>query len=191
MLDRSGAVKVVGETGSGQEALALTQTLEPDVLLLDVEMPGMSGYEVARHLNEADAPVQVLALSGYNEKHHILGMFASGAVGYLTKDEAPEQLVTAITEVASGQKGWISPRIAEKLGVPVRSQGRNTVPALTRLELEILQCIKDERSDAEIRAALHIDQTVLLENIQSIVAKLGIHSRFEIVLRALQEGLLP
>ena len=190
MLSRSPIVEVVGEAGNGSEALELVQHLNPDVMLLDVEMPGMNGYEVARRVVEFENPVQVLALSGYDEKRYILGMFSSGAVGYITKDEAPDQLLQAVEEVASGYKGWISPRIAEKLGVPARPKGRDTFPTLSQKEISVLKMMTRGKTNREIMKGLGMDQETIKDCVQSIIWKLGVKTRLEAVLRGMQEGLI-
>jgi DNA-binding NarL/FixJ family response regulator len=190
MLSRSPKIEIVGEAGSGMEALTLVKDLDPDVMLLDVEMPGMNGYEVARRVVDREEDVRVLALSGYDDKRYILGMFSSGAVGYITKDEAPTQLLKAVEEVASGYRGWVSPRLAEKLGVPFRPKGRDTIPALSHKEMQILKKLTQGKSDQDILNKLNIDKTTLQNSIQAILWKLGVSSRLEAVLRAMQEDLL-
>jgi len=188
MLKRSPRVEIVGEAGSGKEALELVKKATPDIVLLDVQMPGMNGYEVARRLAESGSSAQVLALSGYNERQYVLGMFASGAVGYITKDEAPQQLIRAVQEVADGYRGWISSKVAEMLGVPARPVGRDTFPVLTKMEIKILKYIAGGKTDTEIGKELKLEYSDVLKNIQSIVSKLGVNSRMEAVLRAIQEG---
>ena len=190
ILTKASGVEVVGETGDGKEALKLNDILEPDIMLLDVEMPGMKGYEVARQLMESGSSTTILALSGYDEKQYILGMFASGAVGYLTKDEAPDQLLTAISDVAAGRRGWLSPRSARMLGVPEKPTGQNTIPALTPLEKQILKRVKEGKTDQEISLDLSVELPVLSENIQSVIKKLGVKSRLEALVRAMQEDLV-
>lgn len=190
MLNHSPAVEVVGEAGNGEEALQLAQELEPDVLLLDVEMPGMNGYEVARRITNSGQTSRVLALSGHNEKRNILGMFASGAVGYITKDEAPEQLLTAIVEVAAGKRGWISQNVAKIIGVPAQSVGRNTIPALSSKEKAVLNLIIAGKSDAEILRLMEMDPPDLKSMIEAINMKLGAKSRLEAIVRAMQEDIL-
>jgi DNA-binding NarL/FixJ family response regulator len=190
VLNRNPKMEVVGEASGGKEALNLTKQLNPDVLLLDVEMPDMNGYEVARLLTKGGTHTRVLAVSGYDEKRYILGMFANGAVGYLTKDEAPDQLLTAVKEIAAGRKGWISPKVAKKLGVPDRGIGRDTIPVLSPLELAILKCLGEGKTDSEILKNLDIDLDRLTKNVQSILAKLRVSSRWEAVLRAMQEDLI-
>lgn len=191
ILNRNPQFEVVGEAGGGIEALDLTKRLNPDLLLLDVELPDINGFEVARRLKKEGSSVRVLAVSGYDEKRTILGMFASGAVGYLTKEEAPEQLLTAIEDIASGQKGWISPKVAQKLGVPDKFIRQHILPpVLTKLELAVLECLAEGKSDSEMAAILDIEANVLSKTIQSLLTKLGGKSRWEAVLRAMQENLI-
>ncbi len=104
LLKKASDIQVVGEASNGVEALRLANELAPDVLLLDMEMPGMSGVEVARQLRAAGSPVHILALSAYDDRHYILGMLASGAAGYLLKDEAPEIIVAAVRRVLREQQ---------------------------------------------------------------------------------------
>ena len=190
LLDRSPRVKVVGEAGDGIEALYLAKNLKPDVLLLDVEMPGMKGVEVAKRLLESAPSVQVLAISGYTEKRYILGMFASGAAGYLTKDEAPKHLIKAIQEIAAGRRGWISPKVLEKLNIPPPRALSDARPTLTNIEMQILRSIAAGRVDPEIEMEMHLESSVVADHIQSIVNKLGVNTRLEAVLRAKQEDLI-
>lgn len=190
LLNRNPRMEVVGEAKGGEEALDMAKRLNPDVLLLDVDMPDMNGYEVAKRMTKAGSHTRILAVSGYDEKRYILGMFANGAVGYLTKDEAPEQLITAIKDIASGRKGWISPKVAEKLGVPDRPIGQQTIPVMTKQEIAILNCLGEGKTDLEIMANLGIDTNTLKGNIHSLLTKLRVKSRLEAVLRAMQENLI-
>lgn len=190
MLNRSPEVEIVGEAGNGREALELLKDLDPDILLLDVEMPGMKGYEVARRLRDSGSSARVLALSGYNEKRYILSMLANGAVGYLTKDDAAQYLLSAVQEVAAGSRGWISPNVAEMLGLPAHPTGRDTIPALTRMEMGILGLLSEGKTDLEIGLELNLEPAALGETIQSIWRKLGVKTSLGAVLRAIQEGIL-
>jgi DNA-binding NarL/FixJ family response regulator len=190
ILTQSPQVVIVGETGDGKEALQLHDVLDPDIMILDVEMPGMKGYEVARQLKESGSETPILALSGYNEKHYILGMFASGAVGYLTKDEAPDQLLSAVNEVVAGRKGWLSPNAARMLGFSPRPVETDSIQSLTSLEKQILLSVRDAKTDSTIAMELDVELAVILTSIQSLMQKLGVKSRQEAVLRAMQEDLL-
>jgi DNA-binding NarL/FixJ family response regulator len=96
-------ILVVGEAADGAQALEMAESLLPDVLLLDVEMPVVDGLQVASQLRQMQLPVRILALSAYNDQQYILGMLANGVRGYLTKDEVPFKLLVAIRSVAAGE----------------------------------------------------------------------------------------
>lgn len=115
ILERAPDIAVVGEASDGFQALRLVEDLMPDVLLLDMEMPGLKGVEVAQRLKAVGSPVRILALSSYDDKQYILGLLATGALGYLVKEEAPEKIVAAVRGVARGERGWISQRIAAQI----------------------------------------------------------------------------
>ncbi len=101
LLDGAPDVKVVGEAADGVQALKMVETLAPDVLVLDVEMPEMDGLEVAARLHEAHSPVHILALSAYKDKQYIQGMLENGVKEYITKDEAPPKLLNTLRQVAA------------------------------------------------------------------------------------------
>lgn len=115
LLARLPDVRVVGEASDGREALDLVHQLEPDVLLLDMEMPGLDGIETARALQSEGSNVKILALSVHDDPEYIQGVLQMGAVGYLTKDEAVEQLGSAIQSVSRGERGILSSRAANRL----------------------------------------------------------------------------
>jgi DNA-binding NarL/FixJ family response regulator len=104
-------IQVVGEAVNGAQALELAQTLQPDILLLDVEMPIMNGLEVASRLHASSLRVQILALSAYDDPQYVQGMLENGASGYLIKDDVPSKLVPALRSVAAGEKRWLSKRL--------------------------------------------------------------------------------
>ncbi len=112
ILMRSSEICVVGEASDGAEAIKLVNEHNPDVLILDMEMPVMDGVEVARRLQANNSPVRILVLSAYDDRQYILEMLKMGASGYLIKDEAPEVIVDAVQGIAHGEKGWISRKAA-------------------------------------------------------------------------------
>jgi DNA-binding NarL/FixJ family response regulator len=115
LLSRASDIEVVGEADNGVQALHLVQELAPDVLVLDMEMPGLKGPDVARQLKAEASPVRILALSAYEDREFVLRMLDSGAAGYLLKSDAPTMLIDALRSVSHGETGWISPRVAAKM----------------------------------------------------------------------------
>jgi DNA-binding NarL/FixJ family response regulator len=114
-LNKADDIEVVGEAQDGIEALQLVENKHPDLLLLDVEMPRLSGIEVARLLKKKGNKPRILVLSAYDEQEYIQQMLANGASGYLIKDEAPERILEAIRGVALGEVGWVSPQVRARL----------------------------------------------------------------------------
>ena len=115
LLNKAPDIQVVGEVGNGLEAIRLIDHIHPDVLLLDIEMPVLNGIEVAGQLRKNNNDIPILVLSAYTNLEYIRSMLDNGVSGYLVKDEAPEQIVAAVREVAGGQTGWVSPQVKAKL----------------------------------------------------------------------------
>lgn len=108
-------IKIVGEGADGVEAIQLANSLSPDIMLLDVEMPVMRGEEVAKRLRVSKPDIKILAVSSYNDRSYIQGMLESGAIGYITKDEAPNLLREAIVSIFQGGEIWISPTVSKRM----------------------------------------------------------------------------
>lgn len=115
LLHKDPHIDVVCEASDGIAAIQCVEEHTPDVLILDMEMPGLNGVQVAQKLSEAGGPTRILALSAYDDAQFILGMLEQGASGYLTKDEAPEQIVKAVRRVAEGEQGVFSPRARARI----------------------------------------------------------------------------
>jgi len=138
---------VVGEGGSGSEAIEQVAVKNPDILLLDMELPDQRGDIVMRRIHEMQPDVKVLALSSYNDRDYILGMMKHGAAGYITKDEAPTMLIEAIRNIINQGKSWFSPQAVKNSSLtPLEQQ------ALTKNEVQILQQLMRDRSVEEIAA---------------------------------------
>ena len=188
LIETDDLIKVVGEAGSGREALDMVAELQPDVVLLDMEMPDLSGVEVARRLQESRSGVRVLALSAYDDPQYIRGLLSSGAAGYLTKDEAPEFILEAINGVWRGQDGWLSRRVAARMSVWTRDDSEHH--GLTNRELEVLQTIVDGKTNQEAGLTLGISDKTIEKHLESIYRKLGVSSRVEAAVLAVREGIL-
>ena len=111
LLNKAADIEVVGEAGDGVETLQLVDSLLPDILMLDVEMPRLNGIEVARRLKKKRHKTRILVLSAYDDPGYIREMLRIGAAGYLIKDEAPERILEAVRGVAQGQVHWVSPQV--------------------------------------------------------------------------------
>lgn len=186
LLEKTEDIIIVGEAKNGLEALQMTKELKPDVLLLDVEMPGLNGIEVARRLKEQHADVRILVLSAYDDQEYILELLDHEVSGYLIKGEAPEHIIDAVRGVARNEIGWVSPQVAMKLEKIKRRPGeRNT---LTYRELEILRWAVEEKTDEEIAAQLGIEPEVVTEHLSAVMRKLGTTSRSEALAIAKREG---
>ncbi len=115
LLNKAADITVVGEANDGLEAMRLVEKLQPHLLVLDVEMPNLSGIEVARRLNKSQSKTRILVLSAYDDYEYIQEMLANGASGYLIKDEAPQRILEAVRGVALGEVGWVSPQVKNRL----------------------------------------------------------------------------
>jgi DNA-binding NarL/FixJ family response regulator len=186
LLQRASGIEVVGEADNGTEALRLIEELTPDVLLLDMEMPGLKGIDVARQLKAGSSPVRILALSAYDDKQYILELLASGAAGYLVKEEAPEAIIEAVRGVAHGQQGWVSRRIAAQMMAWTREEPPKT--NLTEREMGVLRLVAAGKTNQEIGLALGISDKTVEKHLEAIFGKLGVASRVEAAVWAVRAG---
>jgi DNA-binding NarL/FixJ family response regulator len=178
LLQHADDIIVVGQASTGHEAMQLVAELAPDVLLLDMELPGMNGLEVAAQLRANNASVQVLALSAYNDQPYIVGVLARGAAGYLTKDEAPQMIVEAVRGVARGEQGWLSRRASAQLVAHTR-EGEVKQPTLTPRELEVMRLVVDGKKNQEIGVTLQISEKTVQKHLGEVFTKLGVGSRVQ------------
>jgi len=192
LLEKASDIEVVGEAHNGAEALQLVVELAPDVLLLDMELAVIGGVAVAKQLREEANPVRVLGLSAYDDEQFIIGLVASGAAGYLMKDEAVENIVEAVRGVASGQDAWLSRRVMAKLLKQHRDTARpiHHDDVLSERERQVLTLLARGQSNAEIAERLGISDGTVRNHVTNIYAKLGVHTRAEAVAWAWQNGLV-
>lgn len=157
ILQKTQDIVVIGEAGDGFQALTMVDELNPDVLVLDMEMPGLKGFEVAHRLQERGSSLPVLALSAHEDKQFIIGMLSKGAYGYLTKDEVPDSIVKAVRGVARGERGWVSRRVAARIAVWLQGERPDDVDLSAR-DIEMLRMFLAGKSNEEIGKSRDIDQ---------------------------------
>ena len=192
LLDLSGDVKVVGEADNGDDALAVIRRETPDVILLDVRMPGKSGLDVLRALGaEGHAPPAIL-LTTFDDDEVLLEAVKAGARGYLLKDVSLEQLTDAIRSVAQGET-FIGPAVTERVLRGLERTRRDfdalsPPDTLTRRELEILRLMAGGYSNREIAGALSVAEGTVKNHASTILSKLGVRDRTRAVLKALELG---
>jgi DNA-binding NarL/FixJ family response regulator len=156
------------------------------VLLLDIELPGVKGLEIAKELQALNSPVKILVLSTYDDKQFIFGLLGNGASGYLTKEEVPETIVEAVRGVARGEKGWVSRRVAAIMSAWTQTDDVS-IKNLTPRELEVLKWVVKGKTNQEIGMELGISQKTVEKHLESVFAKLKVTSRVEAAVLAVQE----
>lgn len=186
--------EVVGEGGNGREAVRQAVHLKPDVAILDIAMPQLSGIEAARQISRKVPSVQIVILSMFSEEAYILQALQAGAHGYLLKDSADQDLVRAVTEIAKG-RSFFSPLVARViLDEHVRQLAEkgtaDRYDSLSEREREVFQLIAEGHSNKEIAELLCISPGTVETHRAHVMHKLDLHSRAEIVLYAVRKGVI-
>lgn len=197
LLEAKPGVVVVGEAADGEQAVGAVGRLRPDVVLMDVRMPGMGGIEATRRITGLRPDTRVLVVTTYDLDDYAFGALEAGAAGFLLKDTRPDDLVAAIRAVHSGD-AVVSPRITAKL-IEVAAPHLlkpQTVPAdltlggLTAREREIFVLIGRGETNGEIAKALHLSESTVKANVGRVLLKLGLRNRVEAVIRAYEIGIV-
>ncbi len=183
-------IEVVGEARNGREALHLAEKLTPDVLLLDMEMPGLKGVEVAQRLQQMASPVRILALSAHDEKEYVLSLLAGGAAGYLLKGESPQTIIEAIRGVARGEQGWVNRQLSQQIPVWTDKIKRKKSAKLTDQEMAVLRLLASGKTDQQIETMLGLSRAKVKTCLTRILTKLNATTRVEAAMRAVQEDLI-
>jgi two-component system response regulator NreC len=194
ILEEQSDLEVVGEASDGREAVSLTASLHPDVVVMDIGMPLMNGLEATRQILQRNPKLNVLILSMYSDENYVVQVLRAGARGYLLKDTAEEDLIHAVRAVAQGQP-FFSPKIAQLLlgeGMQkMRHEGaEDSYDLLTAREREVLQLIAEGKSNKDAAAALFVSPTTIETHRARIMDKLDLHSTAEIVLYAVRKGIV-
>jgi len=191
LLKNEPDIEVIAEADNGREAVEMSRKLKPNVVVMDMSMPGLNGVEATRQILDLDDNVKVLVLSMHADKRFVIGALSAGASGYVLKDCAFEELVRAIHVVAMNQT-YLSPSIAD---IVVESYRRSqtsptqSFPVLTPREREVLQLITEGASAKKIASILHVSMKTVETHRQHIMEKLNAHSVAELTKYAIREGL--
>ena len=194
LLESQHDVEIVGEAGTASEALKAVEELEPEVILIDIGLPDMSGIEVTERIREIQPDAAVVALTIHEDKEYFFKMLEAGATGYVPKRAAPEELLTAIRAAAQGQV-YLYPSLATLLVKDYLVQDAETRDArmlngLTERELEVLRLVADGETNAEIGYELGISPKTVARHRENIMGKLNLHSRTELVKYAIRKGII-
>lgn len=181
-------MKLVGEAGDGEEAIRLSESLQPDVVLMDLLMPNMDGVAATRVIKERWPRIQVIALTSFKDKEYVEGALKAGASGYLLKNVSAEELVNAVRRAVSGQPS-LSPEAArvliQRVNQPV-SPGED----MTEREREILELMVKGLSNTQIAERLIVSQSTVKFHVSNILSKLGVTGRTEAVAIAVKNHLV-
>lgn len=194
-VDTGGDTTVVGEASDGDEALALAGRLRPDVVLMDLQMPRVSGIEATRLITAAFPDVRVLAVTTFSTERHVIPALRAGASGYLVKDTDPDDILDAIREVAAGRSA-MSPRLTRELILSLQNEteqthGASPAPeALTPRELSVVRAIAQGRSNAEIARELHLAEPTVKANLGRVMTKWGVRDRVQVLIYAITKHVI-
>ncbi|ATL81986.1 two-component system response regulator [Streptomyces malaysiensis subsp. malaysiensis] len=180
-------IEVVGEAADGEEGVARAEELRPDVVLMDVKMPGLDGIEALRALRDLDNPARVLVVTSFTEKRTVVPALRAGAAGYVYKDVDPEALARAIRSVHSGHV-LLQPEVALALLSQEEGGGQGR-GSLTEREREVLALIADGRSNREIARALVLSEKTVKTHVSNILMKLDLSDRTQAALWAVRHGI--
>jgi DNA-binding NarL/FixJ family response regulator len=194
LIDQTPDIDVAGEAGTGAEAVQLTRDTDPDVVVMDIRMPGMDGIEATQMITARDTRARVLVLTTFDDDDYVYGALRAGASGFLVKDMALEDILTAIRVVAGGD-AIIAPGVTRRLIAQFASQPRpdrkpRQLTEITDREREVLRLVALGMSNAEIAAALYITVGTTKTHVARLLAKLGARDRVQLVITAYQAGLV-
>ncbi|MCH8911458.1 MAG: response regulator transcription factor [Chloroflexi bacterium] len=194
LLDAQPDMAVVGEASDGKEAIEMAGSMKPDVVLMDISMPGTTGIEATRAIKKADSRIEIVGLTMHAEDRYFFQLLQAGASGYVVKGAAPRELLEAVRAASRGE-AYIHPSLQRKLigDYVSRTEGSgqaSMLADLTERELEVLRLIVDGLTSREIAESLVISPNTVERHRQNIMSKLGLHNRAELVRYAISKGLV-
>jgi DNA-binding NarL/FixJ family response regulator len=181
--------EILGEASDGFEVLTLLERLHPDVALLDLAMPGLNGVGAAREIAKTGSRTKVVLLTMYEEEHHVLEAFRAGVKGWISKSQAPDQLIQAIREVCAGGV-YLSPNVSGLVMQRYLEKTDFCADPLTDRERQVLQLISEGKTTKEVAIRLGVTVKTAESHRSSLMNKLDIHSTVELVHYAIRRGLV-
>ena len=189
-LERDGGFVILGEAENGDQALEMSLALGPDVLILDINMPGMKAVQVVRKIIAEKKSTRILVLSAYGDTEYVVAMLRAGANGFMLKDEAPRVILEGLRAVYAGET-WLSSTAAENLvRISSPSGQEDWKEALSSREFEVLTLLARGHSNDRIAGELSISEGTVKNHVSRIYMKLGLHSRAEAVAWAWEHGVV-
>lgn len=194
LLENEADLAIEGEAGNGEEALELVEKLKPDVVIMDITLPDMSGIDATRRIKAAYPDVAVVSLTIHEDQQYFFEMLQAGAAGYVPKRAAPDDLITAIRAAHRGET-YIYPSLARHLvhdflGRNGEEQTKETIGSLTPREQEVLALLAEGQTNEQIAGKLTISAHTVARHRENLMGKLGLHSRSELVKYAIRKGLI-
>lgn len=191
IIESQGSAKVVAETGDGREAVELVREHRPDIAVLDLWMPRLSGEQATRQIVESGCGTRVLILSMHEDSKAVRGAFRAGALGYVVKSAASGELLDAIAALRAGRT-YVSPSVAQHLvsALDEEQPAANPLAALTEREREVLQLIAEGLSTKEVATQIGVSTKTADSHRTSLMRKLGVHKASELVRIAIREGVI-
>jgi two-component system response regulator NreC len=194
LLNAQGDIEVVGEAGDGDEALRLVESLEPDVVLMDLAMPNLNGLEATARIKHAHPEVHVLALTMHDNEEYFFQLLRAGGSGYLLKKAAPVELVSAIRSVTQGS-AYLYPSIArtlidDYLRRVERGEEKTSYGGLTDREREVLRLFAEGLSNQQVAERLYLSVKTVQRHRENIMDKLDLHNRAQLISYAVRKGLI-
>ena len=190
LLEREPGLEIVAEAGDGREVLELVEGCQPEIAVLDISMPRLNGLEAARRIAKISPETRVILLSMYRSPEYVREAIRTRVRGYILKENAAEELVKAIREVACGGYHFASP-ILEEIVASAHGLSESKLDLLTPREREVLQLIAEGHTTEEISKIIHRSPETVRSHRASLMKKLGLHNVAELVRFALASGLLP
>ena len=195
ILDAKEDMEVVGEAGEGEEAVAVEERIQPDVVLMDVRMPGTDGIEATRRIVASASGARIIILTTYDLDEYVFAALRAGASGFMLKDVRPPELVDGIRVVARGD-ALLAPSVTRRLldrfagALPDSAATPAHLEELTEREVEVLRFVALAQSNAEIGARLHLTEATVKTHVSSVLRKLGLRDRVQAVVFAYDVGLV-